>query len=148
MKRAYVTTGAAIVVVAGVQPGSAAATPAEGEIVRTEIAKGTTAAPVAIVAAGQVTAFYIQNLILKPGSSSGWHTHPGPEYSIVKRGTVYLQQAPGCEPVAYNEGDAVFIQTGTPHVVTNRGPADAEAIVTYTLPADHALRDDASAACP
>ena len=148
MKHAYTTAGAAIVVVAGVHPGSAAATPALGEIVRTEIAKGTTDAPIAIVAAGQETAFYVQNLLLKPASTSGWHTHPGPEYSVVKKGTVYLQQAPGCEPVAYNEGDAVFIQTGTPHVVTNRGPADAEAIVTYTLPADHALRDDASAACP
>jgi quercetin dioxygenase-like cupin family protein len=148
MKRAYITAGVAIVVVAGVHPGSAAATPAEGEIVRTEIATGTTDAPVAIVAAGQDTTFYIQTLLLKPASSSGWHTHPGPEYSVVKKGTVYLQQAPGCEPVAYSEGDAVFIQTGTPHIVTNRGPADAEAIVTYTLPADHALRGDASAACP
>ena len=98
MKRAYITAGAAIVVVAAVQPGSAAATPAEGEIVRTEIAKGTTVAPVAIVAAGQETAFYIQNLLLKPASSSGWHTHPGPEYSVVKKGTVYLHRRLAASP--------------------------------------------------
>jgi len=50
--------------------------------------------------------------------------------------------------VAYTAGQAVFIQAGVPHVVSNRGPADAEAVVTYTLPADHAVRDDAPAACP
>ena len=103
--------------VAGIQPATAAATPAEGEIVRTEIAKGTTDAPIAIVAVGQETAYYIQNLLLKPASSSGWHTHAGPEYSVVKRGTLYVQQAPGCVPVAYTAGDAVFIQAGIPHVV-------------------------------
>jgi len=70
--------------VAGIQPATAAATPAEGEIVRTEIAKGTTDAPIAIVAVGQETAYYIQNLLLKPASSSGWHTHAGPEYSVVR----------------------------------------------------------------
>jgi quercetin dioxygenase-like cupin family protein len=138
---------AAIVVVAGIHLGSAVATPAEGEIVRTEIAKGATNAPIAIVAVGQATTFYIQNLLLKPESSSGWHTHSGPEYSVVKMGTLYVQQAPGCLPVAYNAGDAVFIQAGIPHVVTNRGPEDAEAVVTYTLPTDRAIRDDAPAAC-
>lgn len=140
-------TGVALVL-AAVPAGPAIATPAEGEIVRTEIAKGTTDAPIAIVAVGQETTFYVQNLVLMPASSSGWHTHSGPEYTVVKKGTVYLQQAPGCEPVAYNAGDAVFIQTGIPHVVTNRGPGDAEAVVTYTLPAERPVRDDAAAACP
>jgi len=149
MRTRYTTAlCAAIAMVAGIQPATAAATPAEGEIVRTEIAKGTTDAPIAIVAVGQETAYYIQNLLLKPASSSGWHTHAGPEYSVVKRGTLYVQQAPGCVPVAYSAGDAVFIQAGIPHVVANRGPGDAEAVVTYILPADNAVRDDAPAACP
>src|ERR1043166_3314573 len=111
MKRAHTTAGAAMICVASMWPGSAAATPAEGEIVRTDIAKGTTDAAIAIVAAGQQTALYVQSLLLKQGASSGWHTHPGPEYAVVTKGTVYLQQTPGCDPVAYNEGDAVFIQT-------------------------------------
>ena len=140
--------GAAIAMVAGVHPATAAATPAEGEIVRTEIAKGTTDAPIAIVAVGQETTFYVQNLLLKPASSSGWHTHSGPEYTVIKKGTVYLQQSPGCVPVSYSAGEAVFIQAGIPHVVTNEGPDDAEAVVTYTLPAERATRDDAPAACP
>src|SRR5215470_5924352 len=122
MKIRYMTAlGAAIAMVAGIHPATAAATPAEGEIVRTEIAKGTTDAPIAIIAVGQETTFYIQELLLKPASSSGWHTHSGPEYSVVKRGTLYVQRAPDCMPVAYHAGDAVFIQAGIPHVATNRG---------------------------
>src|SRR5262245_60925085 len=144
MTQGYTTAlCAAIAVVAGIHPATAAATPAEGDVVRTEIAKGTTDAPIAIVTVGQETTYYIQNVLLKPASSTGWHTHSGPEYSVVKRGTVYLQQAPGCVPVAYNAGDAVFIQAGIPHIVANHGPEDAEAVVTYTLPAGNAVRDDA-----
>jgi quercetin dioxygenase-like cupin family protein len=148
MKRKHVLAAGAAIVLAGISAGSAAATPAEGEIVRTEIAKGTTDAPIAIVAVGQETTFYVQELLLKPASSSGWHTHSGPEYTVIKEGTVEIQQAPGCAPVAYSAGDAVFIQAGVPHVVSNRGPNDAEAVVTYTLPAGSATRDDAPAACP
>jgi len=106
MRTRYTTAlCAAIAMVAGIQPATAAATPAEGEIVRTEIAKGTTDAPIAIVAVGQETAYYIQNLLLKPASSSGWHTHAGPEYSVVKRGTLYVQQAPGRYPRAVPGSD-------------------------------------------
>ncbi|WP_102145668.1 2Fe-2S iron-sulfur cluster-binding protein [Mycobacterium hubeiense] len=39
-------------------------------------------------------------------------------------------------------------RTPVPHVVMNRGPEEAEAVVTYTLPADRAVRDDAPAVCP
>jgi quercetin dioxygenase-like cupin family protein len=149
MKRAFmIGTATAIVLAGGSDSAPAMATPAEGEIVRTEIAKGSTDAPIAIVAVGQQTTLYVQNLLLKPASSSGWHTHSGPEYTVIKSGTVQVQQAPGCLPVAYRAGDAIFIQAGIPHVVSNSGPADAEAVVTYTLPADHAVRDDAQAACP
>ena len=71
MKRKHVLVACAAIALAGVSAGSATATPAEGEIVRTEIAKGTTDAPIAIVSVGQETTFYVQELLLKPPSSSG-----------------------------------------------------------------------------
>jgi quercetin dioxygenase-like cupin family protein len=148
MMRIFIAAGAAMLSFAAAPVGAAGATPAEGEIVRTEIAKGTTDAPIAIVAVGQETTFYVQNLVLKPAASSGWHIHAGPEYTVINDGTVYIQQASGCVPVAYTAGQAVFIQAGVPHVVSNRGPGEAEAVVTYTLPAEHAVRDDAASACP
>jgi quercetin dioxygenase-like cupin family protein len=67
---------------------------------------------------------------------------------LVTKGTVHLRTATDCVAVAYGAGQAVFIPADVPHVVVNDGPADAEALVTYTLPADHALRDDAPAVCP
>jgi quercetin dioxygenase-like cupin family protein len=120
----------------------------EGEIVRTDLAKGTTQTPLAIVTQGQATTFYVQNVLLKPAASSGWHTHPGPEYSVVTKGTVYVQMANGCPATAFNEGQAIFIPGGVPHVVYNQGPDEANGVVTYTLPVDLPIREDVPDACP
>jgi len=138
----------AIVVGAGLCAGRAGATPPEGEIERTDLAKGTTTAPIAIVAVGQETAFYMQEVVLAPGASSGWHTHSGPEYSNVTQGTIFLQTAPTCTPAAFSAGQSVFIPAAVPHRVFNQGPGDAAAMVTYTIPAQNPVRDDAPAACP
>ena len=114
--------------------GTAAATPSEGDSQRTELAKGTTNTPISIVTNGEETAFYVMNVVLQPGASSGWHTHSGPEQSVVTKGTVSL----------------AFSGTGKgiPHRVKNEGPDVAEVVATYTLPADSMTRDDAPAACP
>jgi quercetin dioxygenase-like cupin family protein len=143
-----VPTAAAAIGMGIALSGSAAATPAEGDIQRTDVAKGTTNTPISIVTNGEETAFYVQSLVLKPGASSGWHTHPGPEESVVTKGTVLVQTAINCVPTTFTAGQTVFLPGGVAHVVENQGPEDAEAVVTYTLPADHVVRDDAPAACP
>src|SRR5262245_7396466 len=137
---------AAVIVTACTLPGSAAATPADGDIQRKDLAKGTTDSPISIETDGETT-FYVQSLAIESGASSGWHTHPGPEESVITKGTVFVQTAANCEPVAYSAGQTVFFPAGVPHFVANRGPGDAEVIVTYHLPADRAVRDDAPAAC-
>ncbi|HEX7426301.1 MAG TPA: cupin domain-containing protein [Mycobacterium sp.] len=143
-----VPTAAAAIVTACILSSPAAATPAEGDVQRTDLAKGTSNTPISIVTNGEETAFYVQSLVLEPGASSGWHAHPGPEHSVVTKGTVFLQTATNCLPAAFTAGQAVYLPVGVPHVVMNRGPEDAEVVVTYTLPADHVVRDDAPAACP
>lgn len=147
MNRLHSAAAAAVIAVTMTAP-SAGATPAEGDIERTDLAKGTTDAPVAIVSVGQPTTLYVQNLVLAPDSSSGWHTHPGPEYSAINGGEVTLQTAGGCVPAVFGAGQAIFVPAGVPHVVSNRGIEQAQATVTYTLPAGRAVRDDAAAACP
>jgi quercetin dioxygenase-like cupin family protein len=143
-----VSSAAAVAVTAFISSGAAAATPAEGDVQRTDLAKGTTNTPISIVTNGEETAFYVQSLALAPGASSGWHSHPGPEQSVITEGTVFVQTAGNCIAVAYSSGQTVFLPAGVPHIVTNRGPAGAAVVVTYTLPADHAVRDDAPTACP
>src|SRR3954464_13989127 len=71
--------------------GSASATPPEGDVQRTDLAKGTTDTPISIVTNGEKTAFYVQSLVLRPGASSGWHAHPGPEKSGITEGTGVAQ---------------------------------------------------------
>lgn len=144
----FSTVAAALVIMALAASSAANATPAEGDIERTDLAKGTTDAPIAIVSVGQPTTLYVQNLVLAPAASSGWHTHPGPEYSVINGGEVTLQTAGGCVPAVFGAGRAIFVPAGVPHVVSNKGFDHAEATVTYTLPADRAVRDDAPAACP
>ena len=67
---------------------------------------------------------------------------------MITKGTVLVQIAANCVPVAYPAGQTVFLPGGVPHTVKNAGPEVAEVVVTYTLPAADPVRDDAPAACP
>ncbi|MGE2833074.1 cupin domain-containing protein [Mycobacterium sp. SMC-4] len=138
----------AVIVGAVLPHPPAGATPPDGDIERTDLANGTTGAPVVIVSVGQPTTLYVQDLVLHGPASSGWHTHPGPEHTVIADGAVVVQTAPDCRPVTYPAGQAVFIPAGVPHVVRNESGDDAHAVVTYTLPVDRPVRDDAPAACP
>ncbi len=140
-------TAAALTVTAMLTAAPATATPVEGDVERTDLATGTSSGPVIIASEGPTT-LYVQELALHPPSSSGWHTHPGAENTVIAGGTVSVQTAQQCAPTAYLAGQAVFIPVGVPHIVRNDSPHDANAVVTYTMPADLPVRDDASAACP
>lgn len=137
----FATSAAALTLAA-----PAAATPPEGQVVRTDLAKydvpfalpGTPPGPSTVI---------VQQLLLKPPSSSGWHTHEGFEVSLVARGTVVLQTTTNCAGTTYGVGQAVVIPGGVPHRVANTSTQDAEAIVTYTLPAGVPARGDAPNAC-
>jgi len=144
MKRLAATTAAALAVITA---PSATATPAEGDVERTDLASGTSSEPVQIDTTGPTT-LYVQELLLHPPSSSGWHTHPCPEHTVITGGTVSIQTAQQCAPTPYLAGQAIFIPAGVPHIVRNDSPHDANAVVTYTLPADAPVRVDAPPACP
>ena len=127
---------------------TATATPPEGDVLRTDLAKGSTDAPVSILTdGGQPTTLLIQSLVLKPGSHSGWHTHAGPEYSVVTGGAVALRTGPDCEVINYESGQAVFIPAGIPHRVDNDGTVDASVVVNYTIPAGAPTREDSPDLC-
>jgi quercetin dioxygenase-like cupin family protein len=127
---------------------SAMATPPEGDVVRTDLAQGSTDAPISIVTeAGRPTTVLVQSLVLKPEANSGWHTHPGPEYSVVTGGVVSLQTGPSCGITDYATGEAVFIPAGVPHRVDNDGTVDASVVVNYTLPSGAPAREDSPDVC-
>jgi quercetin dioxygenase-like cupin family protein len=125
----------------------AVATPPSGTIARTELAKGTTTEPIFINSQGQETSFYIQTVTIDPGAQSGWHSHPGPEYTIVKSGTITVQKATNCPPVDLNAGQVFFVAGGTSHMAINKTSAPVELYVTYTLPANAPIREDQPDGC-
>ena len=89
----------------------------------------------------------VQSLLLRPASSSGWHAHPGPEYSAITSGTVAVQSATDCAVRQYGAGQAVFIPAGVAHRVANDSGQDAEVVVTYTVPVEVTVREDEPDAC-
>jgi quercetin dioxygenase-like cupin family protein len=125
----------------------ALATPPSGNIARTELAQGTTTEPIYINTKGAESTFYIQTVTIDPGADSGWHTHPGPEYTIVKSGTVTGQLATNCPPVTLTAGQIFFVPGGVSHRAVNQSDAPAELYVTYTVPANQPLRADSPDGC-
>ena len=137
--------GWACVSLAGVT--AAIATPPSGGISRNELAVGKVTDTINIQRS-EPTDFHIQVVTLEPGANSGWHTHPGPEYSIVKAGAVVLERDPKCEPITVSAGQGVFIPDGTAHMAHNDGKEPAELYVTYTVPSGTTvLRQDVDEHC-
>lgn len=61
-----------------------------------------------------------------PGSSTGWHTHPGPVFITVLEGqvTFYERDDPTCTPKVVKKGEG-YVDTGHGHIGRNEtgGPA-------------------------
>ncbi|WP_445166744.1 cupin domain-containing protein [Mycolicibacterium sp. Dal123E01] len=145
--RGLTVAGVVIALCAASPTVTAWGTPADGDAVRADIAKGTTEMPVSITTDGPTT-LIVQSLVMQPGASSGWHTHPGSELSAITGGSVALQTATACGPVTYGVGQAVFIPAGIPHRVVNQSGSEAQVVLTYVLPVDASVRGDASDVCP
>jgi len=136
-----VTIAWAAVSLAGVT--AAIATPPSGTSSRNELAVGKVTDDINIQRSSP-SDFHIQQLTIAPGANSGWHTHPGPEYSVVKAGEVILERAPACEPITVKAGQGFFTPGGVPHIAHNETKDPAELYVTYTVPAGTTvLRQDA-----
>jgi quercetin dioxygenase-like cupin family protein len=83
------------------------------------------------------------NFTLAPGGTTGWHSHPGPVFVIIKKGTATVYNAPKCEPQVYPAGEG-FVE-GDPdqvHAVRNQGTEEAELVATFILPVGAARRID------
>jgi quercetin dioxygenase-like cupin family protein len=141
----FVALAWAAVSLAGVT--AAIATPPSGNISRNQLAVGKVTDTIDIQRS-EPTDFHIDVVTIDPGGNSGWHTHPGPEYSVIKAGEVVLVRAPNCDPITLKAGQGFFTPGGTAHMAHNDGKDPAEIYVTYTVPAGTTvLRQDADAQC-
>lgn len=97
----------------------------------------------------------VQQIVLSPGGQTGWHSHPGPVFVLVKAGalTFYSGDDPKCGSRTYTAGQS-FIDSGqgNVHIAWNESAsADVEVWAVYIdVPPGEAFRIDAPAPgnCP
>ena len=128
--------------------GGIMATPGTGALSAAVVARSSFQAPVDItfrLADGSQEAIHVpsaretvmEQVILGPGESTGWHSHPGPAVMLVKSGelTVYMGEG-GCSRRQYSAGQA-FVDSGKGHVyravntATGVNRENAEVWITY-----------------
>ena len=76
--------------------------------------------------------FFVQHVRLGANASTGWHTHPGPAFVTVVKGSLVYEDA--CGPVPYTAGHG-FVDRGFGHV--HRAIAGKDGVdfyVVYVLP--------------
>jgi quercetin dioxygenase-like cupin family protein len=87
-----------------------------------------------------------------PGSTTGWHSHPGPVFITVTKGTLtyYEYDDPTCTPhvVSANSPNNAFVDTGAGHVVRNETDEPAQDISVITAPVGGTFRTNLSAPNP
>ena len=86
----------------------------------------------------------VAHLTFQPGSSTGWHRHPGPTVVTITTGELTVTDD-RCRSRTYRTGDT-FVEVGPPrHVAVNTADTTTETIVTFFLPTGAALSIPASA---
>jgi quercetin dioxygenase-like cupin family protein len=78
---------------------------------------------------------YVQDIIIAPGGSSGWHSHPGISFVTVRSGTAtFYEAADPATPHVYFAGTGFVEQPGDVHNAVNEGGSNLELVVFYLLP--------------
>jgi len=89
----------------------------------------------------------VQQIVIAPGGSTGWHSHPGPVVVLIKSGQMsfYDGDDPTCTARTYSAGEA-FVDSGQGHVhiARNEGSENLEVWAVYfDVPPGGAFRIDA-----
>ena len=138
----FVSVGVAAVVTALV--GAVLATPSSGIVRATVVARARFADPVdlkfkiegksqEVIHAPDLQETVMQQIIIGPGGSTGWHSHPGPVVVLIKSGelTFYSSEDPTCTPRTYSAGQA-FIDRGQGHVHLARNLSSQNVVLWAT----------------
>jgi quercetin dioxygenase-like cupin family protein len=148
-----------VAAVCTVLAGATLATPPSGIVSATVVARASFADPVDIkfkigrkrqevIHVGDAQETVMQQIVIGPGGSTGWHSHPGPVVVLVKAGelTLYSGDDPSCTGRTYSAGQA-FIDSGQGHVHIARNLSQGQNVelwVTYfDVPAGEPFRLDA-----
>ena len=77
----------------------------------------------------------MQRVVVPPGGSLGWHTHPGENVNVVAQGTLTLYHARKCTmAMPYGVGDSFATHPKDVHLARNEGTGDVVFFATYFAP--------------
>ena len=76
-----------------------------------------------------------QRVEAAPGSSFGWHSHPGENVNVVKQGTLTLYHAEDCtRAIAYGPGTSFATHPDGVHLARNESSETVVVYATYLAP--------------
>ena len=84
-----------------------------------------------------------------PGSTTGWHSHPGPVFVTVTQGqvTFYEYDDPTCTPHVVSAGEG-YVDTGRGHIGRNETGQPAQDVSVIIAPVGGAFRSELAAPGP
>ena len=84
-----------------------------------------------------------------PGTSTGWHSHPGPVFITVTEGqvTFYERDDPTCTPKVVSKGQG-YVDTGKGHIGRNESGAPARDVTVIFAPVGQSFRGELDAPAP
>jgi len=84
-----------------------------------------------------------------PGSSTGWHSHPGPVFITILEGkvTFYELDDPSCTPKVVSKGEG-YVDTGRGHIGRNETGAPAKDVTVFIAPVGTPFRSELPANAP
>lgn len=84
-----------------------------------------------------------------PGSTTGWHTHPGPAFITVTKGQITFYEAddPNCTPHVVSAGQG-YEDTGHGHLGRNETGEPAQDMTVIIAPVGGTFRDELPAPGP
>lgn len=95
------------------------------------------------------TDIVVRQHVYNPGSSTGWHTHPGPVFITVVEGrvTFYERDDPTCTPIVVTAGHG-YVDNGQGHIGRNETDAPARDVSVIIAPVGGAFRGELDAPSP
>ena len=158
MLKTRLIQAAIVVAVVAAVGGAALATPGSGILSAQVFARGAFAEPVDLkfklrpdsaeilhVPSAQDTV--VQQVVIAPGGTTGWHSHPGPVVVVIASGELkfYSSESTSCAATTYAAGQA-FVDSGQGHVhiARNEGTENVVLWATYfDVPPGQPFRIDA-----
>ncbi len=95
------------------------------------------------------TDIVVRQHVYAPGSSTGWHTHPGPVFITVVEGevTFYERDDPTCTPLVVKAGQG-YVDTGEGHIGRNESDQPARDVTVIIAPVGGTFRSELDAPSP